>query len=154
MPRPSRLSSASPCIWSAALPEPASGRRDRLRWLWLVVAYLAIGLAALGVLLPGLPSTEFVLLAAWAASRSSPRLAAWLERHRLFGPLLRDWRNGGMIARRTKIIASLAMLASLTVLALTVSHRPSVMFAAVGMACGAVWIWSRPERVCSRRMPR
>lgn len=149
MPRPSRPSSASPCIWSAALPELAPGRRGRLRWLWLIVAHLAIGLALLGVVLPGLPTTEFVLLAAWAASRSSPRLTAWLERHRLFGPLLRDWRAGGMIARRTKVIASLAMLASLTLLVLTVSHRPSVMFAAAGMACGAAWIWSRPERTCS-----
>jgi len=133
------------------LPEPAPGR---LRWLWLIVAYLAIGLAALGVVLPGLPTTEFVLLAAWAASRSSPRLAAWLEHHRLFGPTLRDWRRGGVVARRTKVIASLAMLASLTVLALTVSHRPSVAFAAAGMACGATWIWSRPERARSARLPR
>ena len=60
----------------------------------------------LGVLLPGLPTTEFVLLAAWAASRSSPRLSAWLDNHRLFGPLLRDWRNGGVVSRRSKLLAS------------------------------------------------
>ncbi|WP_037038218.1 YbaN family protein [Pseudomonas sp. BAY1663] len=136
------------------MPESAPGRHGRLRWLWLVVAYLAIGLALLGVVLPGLPATEFVLLAAWAASRSSPRLAAWLERHRMFGPLLRDWRAGGVIARRTKVFASLAMLASLTLLVLTVSHRPSVMFAVSGMACGAAWIWSRPEQARSARLPR
>jgi len=125
--------------------------RSRLRWLWLIVAYLAIGLAALGVVLPGLPSTEFVLLAAWAASRSSPRLAAWLENHPWFGPSLRNWHNGGVIARRTKIISLTAMLFSLAILTLTVSHRPSVYFAAAGMACGALWIWSRPER--PRQLP-
>lgn len=128
------------------MPEALLQRPAWQRWLWLVVAYLSIGMAMLGVLLPGLPTTEFVLLAAWAASRSSPRLAAWLERHRLFGPLLRDWQNGGLIARRTKWVASLSMLLALSILLLTVNHWPSVAFAAVGMSCGALWIWSRPER--------
>lgn len=103
-------------------------------------------MAMLGVILPGLPTTEFVLLAAWAASRSSPRLAAWLERHRLFGPLLRDWKNGGLIARRTKWVASLSMLVALVILLLTVNHLPSVLFAAAGMSCGALFIWTRPEK--------
>lgn len=116
------------------------------RWLWFLLAYLSLGMAMLGVLLPGLPTTEFVLLAAWAAARSSPRLAAWLDNHRLFGPLLRDWRNGGLISRRSKMLASLSMLLALGVMLLTVKHLPSVVFAAIGMSCGATWIWSRPER--------
>lgn len=129
----------------AALNRPAWQR-----WLWLLVAYLSIGLAMLGVVVPGLPTTEFVLLAAWAASRSSPRLAAWLENHRIFGPLLRDWRNGGVIARRSKWAASLSMLVALAILILTVDHLPSVLFAAAGMGCGALFIWSRPERPKAR----
>lgn len=116
------------------------------RWLWLALAYLSIGMAALGVLVPGLPTTEFVLLAAWAASRSSPRLSAWLENHRLFGPLLRNWRDGGVITRRTKLAASLSMLVAFVIMILTVAHTPSVIFAGLGMSCGALWIWSRPER--------
>lgn len=115
------------------------------RWLWLLLAYLSIGMAALGVVTPGLPTTEFVLLAAFAASRSSPRLSAWLERHRLFGPLLHNWRNGRVISRKTKLVASLAMLLALSIMLASVRHLPSVLFAALGMACGALWIWSRPE---------
>ncbi len=125
--------------------EPLSPRRP-WRWLWLAVAYLSLGLAVLGVLIPGLPTTEFVLLAAWAASRSSPRLAAWLENHRLFGSLLRNWRDGGVISRRTKLLASLSMLLALGIMLLTVNHLPSVAFAALGMGCGAAWIWSRPSQ--------
>lgn len=128
------------------MPEPLdSSKPSRLRWLWLIVAYLSIGLAMLGVVLPGLPTTEFVLLAAWAASRSSPRLARWLENHRVFGPLLRDWNRQGAIARGTKLVSSLAMLLSLAVFALVVGHLLSLAFIAGGMACGALWIWTRPE---------
>ncbi|WP_442963966.1 YbaN family protein [Pseudomonas sp. MM211] len=116
------------------------------RWLWLALAYLSIGMAAVGVLVPGLPTTEFVLLSAWAASRSSPRLSAWLENHRLFGPLLRNWRDGGVITRRTKRVASLSMLMAFAVMLLTVAHTPSLIFAGLGMSGGALWIWSRPER--------
>lgn len=132
------------------MPDAVSTRPAWQRWLWLLLAYLSIGMAMLGVLLPGLPTTEFVLLAAWAASRSSPRLAAWLDNHRLFGPLLRDWRNGGVITRRRKLLASLSMLVALSILLLTVKHLPSVAFAAAGMSCGALWIWSRPEQPKSR----
>lgn len=121
-------------------------RPTRFRWLWLILAYVSIALAAIGVVVPGLPTTEFVLLAAWAASRSSPRLAAWLENHRVFGPLLKNWRNGGIITRRTKVVSALSMTVALLIMLLTVNHLPSILFAAAGMSCGAIWIWSRPEQ--------
>lgn len=124
--------------------DPLPPRRP-LRWLWLALAYLSLGLAVLGVIIPGLPTTEFVLLAAWAASRSSPRLAAWLETHRIFGSLLRNWRDGGIITRHAKLMASLSMLVALSIMLLTVNHLPSVAFAALGMSVGAAWIWSRPQ---------
>jgi uncharacterized membrane protein YbaN (DUF454 family) len=117
------------------------------RWLWLLLAYLSIAMAAVGVVTPGLPTTEFVLLAAFAASRSSPRLRAWLENHRLFGPLLRNWRNGGVITRRAKLAASLSMLLAFAIMLALVSHTASLIFAGLGMGCGALWIWSRPEHI-------
>ncbi|WP_462380257.1 YbaN family protein [Pseudomonas sp. Marseille-QA0892] len=121
-------------------------RSRRFKWLWLAVAYLAIAVAMIGVVVPGLPTTEFVLLAAWAASKSSPRLAAWLENHRLFGPMLRDWKDGGRISRRVKITSTLTMLAAFAFMALTVSHRLSVICTGVLMLIGMGYIWSRPDR--------
>ncbi|TBU90033.1 YbaN family protein [Phytopseudomonas dryadis] len=118
---------------------------DRLKRLaYLLLAYLSLGCAILGVILPGLPATEFVLLAAWASAKSSPRLHHWLQRHRLFGPLLRDWR-AGLVARRSKWIASLSMLLCFSLL---LWHQPPLwllLSAGAGMACGAGWLWSRAE---------
>ena len=70
-------------------------------------ALLLLGVA--GIIIPVLPTTPFVLLAVGCYSRSSPRLAEWLETHPRFGPTLRAWRNEGAIDGRAKAAAILAM---------------------------------------------
>lgn len=66
-----------------------------VRWLLTAFALLCLVLGVVGVFVPGLPTTVFILMAAWAAARSSPRLYRWLWFHPLFGPMLRNWANGG-----------------------------------------------------------
>ena len=75
------------------------------RWLWLLLAYVALGLGIVGVFLPGLPTTPFVLLAAACYAKASPRLHTWLLNHRLTGPMLRDWESDRSLTRRSKAIA-------------------------------------------------
>lgn len=115
------------------------------RALWWTLAWLALGLAALGVLLPGLPTTPFVLVAAWAAARGSPRLHRWLLAHRLFGPMIVDWQRAGAVHRRAKWMASLTMLVCAGLL---LWLAPRAWMAVLG--CGAmllvsIWLWLRPE---------
>ena len=73
-----------------------------VRWLLLAFAVLCLALSIIGIIVPGLPTTVFILMAAWAAARSSPRLYRWLWNHRLFGPSLRNWAQGGKVSRRAK----------------------------------------------------
>jgi uncharacterized membrane protein YbaN (DUF454 family) len=80
-----------------------------MRWLWLLLGGLSLVAGAAGAVLPLLPATPFLLLSAFAFSRGSPRLEAWLVDHRLFGPPIRDWRNGGTIGRRAKRMALAVM---------------------------------------------
>lgn len=82
------------------------------RSLWLLLGLAALGFGAAGVLLPLLPTTPFVLVAAFAFARSSPRLHAWLTGHRHFGPLIEDWHRDGAIAPRTKALAVAIMVAT------------------------------------------
>jgi uncharacterized membrane protein YbaN (DUF454 family) len=132
-------------------PAPVSSllAPPRTRWLWLLLAYVSLGVGLVAIVIPGIPTTEFILLAAWAATKSSPRLAAWLERHRLFGPMIYNWRHGRVVARRAKLSATLAMSLCLLIMVWFVPQRWVVVAAAVGMAAGAAWMWSRPERVAS-----
>lgn len=77
--------------------------------LWLVGS-VSLVLGLIGVVLPGLPTTPFVLLAAACYAKASPRLHAGLLNHRLTGPLLRDWEADRSLTRRTKTIAVVSML--------------------------------------------
>ncbi|KAF1046035.1 MAG: Inner membrane protein YbaN [Herbaspirillum frisingense] len=129
----------------AAAPSPLAPRRTR--WLWLALAYTSLGTGIIAIFIPGIPTTEFILLSAWAAGKGSPRLQRWLENHPVFGAMIHNWRNGRVVARRAKISASLMMSLCLVIMLFTVRHRWIIVLAALGMAAGAMWMWSRPERV-------
>lgn len=75
------------------------------RWPFAVLAYLFVGLALVGVVVPGLPTFPFLLLAAWAAARGSRRLHDWLYEHPRFGAALIDWERERAVSRRSKVLA-------------------------------------------------
>ena len=115
------------------------------RWLWLVLAYACLALGIVGIFLPGLPTTPFVLLSAYAAARGSKRLHAWLLAHRLFGPMIRDWEATGSVSRRAKYWAIGTMALCALIFFLT---APKWWMAATGtgiMAIVATWLWRGPE---------
>ena len=123
--------------------KPPGSRLSRL--LYGLLAYTSLGIGIIAIFVPGLPTTEFILLAAWAATRSSPRLNAWLENHRVFGPMLYNWRNGRMVSRGSKISATVSMLACAILMLSLFTHVWWLYLAIAGMALGNLWLWSRPE---------
>ncbi len=124
------------------------------KYFYRALALLCLALGALGIFLPVLPTTPFILLAAWAAARSSPRLLAWLESHPLFGKMLRDWRQGGVVSRKAKWSATLVMASSALIILVFV-HKPLVQGLAIGsMACVLAWLWKRPEHVPHAHAPQ
>lgn len=84
-----------------------------MRIFWLSLGIASVGLAVLGAALPLLPTTPFLLVAAFAFARSSPRAEAWLLAHPQFGPLIVNWRLHGSISPRVKLMASLFMALAL-----------------------------------------
>lgn len=113
--------------------------------LWRLLAALALLLGLIGIVLPGLPTVPFLLVAAWAGGKGWPALEAWLLAHPKHGPTIRRWRDHGAVPRRAKWAASLMMLASAAIL--WVSGLP--LAARVGiplfMLAVALWLWRRPE---------
>ena len=79
-------------------------------YLWIAFGLFFLLLAAIGVVLPLLPTTPFVLVAAACFARSSPRMHGWLLRSELFGPILRDWENNKCISLKVKKLAIFMMV--------------------------------------------
>ena len=76
-----------------------------IKILWISLGSFFVALAALGVALPGIPTTPFLILAAACYIRSSQKLYDWLISNKTFGPYLKDYREGKGIPKKAKILA-------------------------------------------------
>jgi uncharacterized membrane protein YbaN (DUF454 family) len=136
----------------APLPHASTGAgeerglaRGPLRWALFVAGFVAVGLAALGVILPILPTTPFVLVAAACFARSSPRFHDWLLATRVFGPLIEDWRTHRGLSRRAKIssVTMMALVGGASVLFFVEPLWLDLSIAVV-LITVASWLVSRP----------
>ncbi len=115
-----------------------------MRALWITIGVSCVVLGAIGVVVPLLPTTPFLLVAAFAFAKSSDRLHAWLLNHNIFGELIDQWRRYGAISRRVKVISVISMSGIFGVsLALGVAPVILLVQAAV-LAIAAGFILSRP----------
>lgn len=101
----------------ADVPKPASdleaemhlAKRPIVRWLYVAGGSLSLALGILGILLPGLPTTPFLLLTAYCYARGSTRFYLWLMNNRFFGQYIRAWRNNEGIPLAVKIYVVLLL---------------------------------------------
>lgn len=115
------------------------------RVIWFSVGCLSLLCGLVGALLPLLPTTPFLLLAAYAFSRSSPRLQTWILTHPHFGPPVNDWRAEGAISRRAKVMAVVVMAASLAISVAIGIGGAILSIQAVVLTCSAAFALSRPS---------
>ena len=104
-----------------------------------VLGLLAVALGVVGIVLPGLPTTPFLLLALWLFSRSSPRLQHWLLANRLFGRYLEDYRQGRGIPRRVKVYILVVMWVGMALCAVYVLPSWWLRVLLFGVAVGVTW---------------
>jgi len=118
-----------------------------LKPLLFLLGWCFFCLGAIGVVLPGLPTTPFMLLALWAFSKSSKRFHGWLYSHPFFGPSIQAWERHRVISLPVKVFALLAMVGSLAymVFGVGVPAWVSILTASI-MAYGAYFILSKPYK--------
>ena len=124
--------------------DPARGK-PVTRLVWLVIGAVALALAAIGAVLPLVPTTPFLLVAAFGFARSSPRLHRWLTTHRVLGPPLRRWHLYGAIGPMAKVLAVGTMAGVLVASVLARVPLWLISLQALIMTGSAVFILTRPN---------
>ncbi|GAA6131863.1 YbaN family protein [Halopseudomonas sabulinigri] len=121
-----------------------------IRLAWRLLALCFVGLGLLGVVLPGMPTTVFMLLAVWAASKGWPPLADWLINHPRFGPPIQHWQQHRAIPRRAKWLAGISMFISMPIICFTATSPWIQWLVPGGMCLVLLWLCTRPEPPCGR----
>ena len=121
--------------------------KQALRTAYLVAGFAFLGIGLVGVVMPVLPTTPFILLAAACFARSSKRFHDWLLHHRHFGPIVREWREHRSIPHRTKLFA-IAMMAATLGASIVFFVRPGWLQAALAVfgVLLAAWLYRVPSR--------
>lgn len=115
------------------------------RMLWMAMGLAATGCGIAGIMLPIVPTTPFLLLAAFAFARSSPRLHAWLVDHPRLGPPIDNWRRQGAISRRAKVASIVVMAAALALSIALGLNGVVILIQALCLAGAATFILTRPD---------
>ena len=120
-------------------------RSPIVRGIYFTLGLLCVGLAYLSWL-PGIPTFDFVILAAFFFARSSDRVHDWLVNHPVFGRIIAAYRGGGL-SRRTKAVAAVGIVASLSVSGVFLVDNTVVRVVLVLVGAYALWfVFSRPTR--------
>ena len=114
------------------------------RVLWQALGFTSVALGVIGAFLPILPTVPFLILAAFAFSRSNPAWEAKLLNHPRYGATLRAWREKGIISRTGKLAASGAFAVSILMGFIFLKLPWSLIPPLVAVLCLS-WIWSRPS---------
>lgn len=115
------------------------------RPIWVLLGSLSLGLGVIGIPLPVLPTTPFILLAAFCFGKGSPRLRHWLENHPTFGKPILTWEDHGAIAPRHKRMAAVMMAATFGLSLVLGLPTHVLIIQAVCLSGAALYVLTRPH---------
>ena len=121
-----------------ATSPPVQSKPLVVRLAWTIVGLVAVGVGGVGIVVPGLPSTVFFIVAAWAFSKSNPRLESWVLGLPRVGPLVQDYRDGLGMPQRAKATAAVMIVLFVGLSAWLVDN---LMFRMVVIGAGAIGLW-------------
>ena len=116
-----------------------------MRFVYFTIGLILVPIGIVGVVLPGLPGTIFLILAAACFARSSPRFEQWLVNHKFLGPGIVAWRERGAISRKSKTIAISVMAFSGALTVLSSAPVYVKVVAALSLMGAALFVATRPS---------
>lgn len=117
------------------------------KYMYMTLGFVCLGMAYVGVIVPGIPFSIFLVIAAWAFAKSNDRMHQWLYNHKYFGPFLTNWVNKKVFPTKGKYAMIIVMSSSLLFLWFTTENIKAVAWSGGFMALVAVWAWRYPGSV-------
>ena len=117
------------------------------KYMYMSLGFVCLGMAYVGVIVPGIPFSIFLVIAAWAFAKSNDRMHQWLYNHKYFGPFLTNWVNKQVFPTKGKYAMIIVMGSSLLFLWFTTENIKAVAWSGGFMALVAVWAWRYPGSV-------
>ena len=117
------------------------------RIILISLGWLCVGLGFVGVFVPGIPTTIFLIIALWAFTKSSKKLRHWLLNHKRFGPILNNWQEHKVVPRRAKIL--MVVLMSLAVILFYYSLQSLILTIGliIILVSVAIYVISLPSKI-------
>jgi uncharacterized membrane protein YbaN (DUF454 family) len=117
------------------------------KYIWMGLGFLSLGMAYVGVVVPGIPFSIFLVFSAYCFAKSSKKMHDWLYNHKYFGPFLTNWVNKRVFPTKGKYAMVLVMSSSLAFLWFTTENIKAVLWSGGFMALVAIWAWRYPGTV-------
>jgi uncharacterized membrane protein YbaN (DUF454 family) len=113
--------------------------------LWFGLGVILIGIAYLGLILPGIPWSTPAVGAAYCFAKSSDRMHNWLYSHKIFGPFLIGWQEKRIFPQKAKYLMVLTMLISLGIMWFTTGNLIAIAYLGIFMTLVVIWGWRYPS---------
>jgi hypothetical protein len=124
-----------------------------IRLFWILLGSVFVGIGTLGIFVPGLPTTVFMILAATCYIRSSEKLYRWLIKNKIFGKYIKDYREGKGMPKKAKIVAlsMITLFVGLAVIPFSPISIPNIFVRITVLIVGIIGFWYVSYRVPSQK---
>ena len=116
------------------------------RTILISLGWLCVGLGFVGVFVPGIPTTIFLIIALWAFTKSSKKLRHWLLNHKRFGPILNNWQQHKVVPRRAKILMVVLMSLAVVLFYYSLQNLYLTIGLIIILVLVAVYVISLPSK--------
>ena len=118
-----------------------------MRIILLSLGLLCVGLAFIGIFIPGIPTTPFLIVALWAFAQSSKKFHAWLLNHKRFGKVLRNWESHKVVPIKAKILMVILQITAVAMIQYSLNNIFITIVLSVLLLCVATYVISLPSKI-------
>lgn len=117
------------------------------RTILISLGWLCVGLGFVGIFVPGIPTTIFLIIALWAFTKSSEKLRHWLLNHKRFGPILNNWQEHKVVPRRAKILMVVLMSLAVVLFYYSLQNLYLTIGLIIILVSVAIYVISLPSKI-------